>query len=849
MNLRLFLRLLWREARGARARLAFVLACLSVGVAAVVGVAALVDAVELGIRARSRELLGGDLAIESRAPLPELDAILARELGKTPYARVDMSILSTMVRGERGHSRLAELKALDTSRGAFPLAGKLELSPPQPLAALLDDASVLVAPAILEEQGLHVGDALYVGGQRLIVRGAIVREPDPLTFSFAFGPRVLLTQAALERTSLLGRGHRARYRAVLRLPAETSHAELVRLSKALERAIPGGGTYVRVETHADAQPALRDTLERVQRYLSLLALLSLLIASVGVAQIVSTWLTQAKPQTAILRCLGFTPREVSIVYLGHVALLALLGSLLGAVFGAGLPALVARIYPELVPHELALRVPWGAVLRGCALGVGVSLVFSLPALSSVYAVSPARVLRAEATPLPVPRSVRLLAGASLLGGILLSAFAQAPQPLLAAGFAGGVTLTAALLWLGARGLLWSIGRLPRARLSPLVWQGAAALARPGAGAAGSIVALGMGSLAVLGIALVQGVLGREIGSALPAEAPSVFMVDVQPDQWTGVERALADAGAAHIQNVPVVMARLSAVDGRSVDELVRERGGRSDERANWVLTREQRVTSLAALPDSNHLVSGALWSKPGTPELSVEVDFARDIGVGLGSRLRFDVQGVPVEFEVTSLRKVEWRSFAVNFFLVAEPGTLDAAPQLRLAAARVPPRAEQELQDRLAVTYPNITLLRVRELLDRAAAIVAQLSLAVRLLGGFAAVTGLIILAGAVAASQLRRAREAALLKVLGLTRIQVAGMFALEYALAGAVAGAIAAAGAYALAWAFTKGVLDLASTPSLAACGAGWAITVVLSVLAGLAASVRALQSPPIAVFREQG
>jgi putative ABC transport system permease protein len=388
-------------------------------------------------------------------------------------------------------------------------------------------------------------------------------------------------------------------------------------------------------------------------------------------------------------------------------------------------------------------------------------------------------------------------------------------------------------------------------LPALVWQAAAALARPGAGAAGSIVALGMGSLAVLGISLIQGVLGREIIGALPPDAPSVFMIDVQPDQWQGVERALADAGAAHVQNVPVVMARLSAVDGRTVDQLVQERAADSGERerASWVLTREQRVTSLRALPDSNRLVAGALWSKPGTPELSVEVDFARDLGAKLGSRLRFDIQGVPVEFEVTSLRKVEWRSFSVNFFLVAEPGTLDDAPQFVLAAARVPAAAEQRLQDDLALRYPNITLLRVRELLERAAAIVAQISLAVRLLGGFAALTGIIILAGAVAASQLRRAREAALLKVLGLTRLQVAGMFALEYALTGAVAGAIAVVGAYVLALLFTRGVLELLSTPSLAACFAGWLITVALSVLAGLAASVRALQSPPLAVFRQQG
>jgi putative ABC transport system permease protein len=847
--------MLWRESRGARGRLFFFGACVAVGVAAVVGVAALIDTVELGIRMRSRELLGGDLAVESRTPLPDLVPLLPADLQSPRPAQVALTILPTMVRGERGPSRLAELKAVDRSQGEFPLAGTLTLEPARPLGELLDDHSVLVARALLEDTRLAVGDDLLVGGERFRIRGVIVQEPDPLTFSFAFGPRVLMTEAGLARAKLLGEGQRLKHRTLLRLPGSLSPDRLAEVARALSARIPGGGTYVKVETHADAQPALRNTLDRVNRYLGLVALLSLLIASVGVAQIVSTWLTQATPQTAILRCLGLRPREILWLYLSHVVLLALLGSVVGSIVGATLPALVATAYPELAPPELVHAIPWGAMLRGWAMGVGVALVFSLLPLTAIWQVSPARVLRAEAAPLPVPIGVRIFAASCLLGGVIAAAFAQSSRWREALGFAAGVSLLTVALWLGARGLLWAVGRLPRSRLPPLVWQGAAALARPGAGAVGSIVALGMGSLVVLGITLIQGVLAREIVTALPDDAPSVFLLDIQPDQWPEVERITRAAGGTHIQGVPVVMARLSALDGRTVDQLVKERTPANEkstendrERARWVLTREQRVTSLQTLADNNRIVEGQLWHKPGVNEVSLEVDFARDLGAKLGSVLRFDVQGVPVEFEVTSLRTVEWRSFSVNFFLVAEPGTLDDAPQFLLGAARVPPAAEQALQDRLSAFGPNVTILRVQELLARAASLLEQVALAVRLLGGFAAATGLIILAGSVASSQLRRAREAALLKALGLTRARVAALFAVEYALGGAVAGAIAAVGAYGLALGFTRGVLELTSSPSLAVCMAGWGGTIVLSVAAGLLASAHALRVPPLAVFRQQ-
>ena len=861
MSPALFFRTMARQSRGARGRLAFFVACVSVGVAAVVGVAGIVDTVELGIRTRSRELLGGDLSIESRQPLADLDEHLPAEVRAAP--RVSITTLPTMVRTDKGSSRLVELKAIDASRGAFPLAGELITAPRGPVASLLDDRSVLIAPAIAEGEGVGAGDTLHIGGKAFRIAGVIEREPEPLTFSFVFGPRVLMTRAALASTDLIGVGNRVRYKEVLALPPSYAGATLARLQDTLEKSIPGGGSYVRVETHEDAQPALRRTLERVQSYLGMVALLSLLIASVGVAQITSAWVAQAAPQTAILRCLGMRPREVLLLYLGHVLLLALIGSAIGGLAGATLPSLVLAAYPELAPAELIGTVPLAALARGVLLGVGVALVFSVPPLTAVWQVSPARVLRAEVAPLPVPRLVRALSAVVLAAGIVLAALTQTRDLELALSFAGGVTVLAGLLWLLARGLLLAVGRLPRARLPVAIWQGAAALARPSAGTTGSIVALGLGTLVVLGITLIEGVLAREVATAVPKDAPSVFFADVQPDQWPEVERVVVKEGGAHIQSVPVVMARLRAVGGRTVEQLIAERerseghraagaGGdraRDEERPRQMLTREQRITTLETLSPSNTIVAGELWGKDGVAnEISVEEDYARDLGATLGSVLTFDVQGVPLDFVVTSLRKVDWRSFSVNFFLVAEPGgPLEDAPRFMLGAARMPASTEQRMQNELAERFPNVTVLRVQPMIDRATELLSQVALAVRLLGAFAAVTGLVILAGAVASSQLRRAREAALLKALGLTRARVASLFAVEYALAGAVAATLATFGAYALVALFTRNVLELTTLPSWSASAIGWLVIVALSIVAGLLASARALRSPPLAVFRE--
>jgi putative ABC transport system permease protein len=316
-----------------------------------------------------------------------------------------------------------------------------------------------------------------------------------------------------------------------------------------------------------------------------------------------------------------------------------------------------------------------------------------------------------------------------------------------------------------------------------------------------------------------------------------------------------------VDSVPVIMARVSAIDGRTVEQLAAEAEARrrrqekeepdGEDRQGarrWALTREQRLTYMQELPADNRLVAGKLWRDPARAEVSVEKEFADDLGLRLGSTVRFDVQGVPLELTVTSLRTVDWQTFGINFFLVVEPGVLEKAPQLRLAATRLPRGSEQGVQDALAAAYPNVTLIRVREVLEKIAGVLERIGVGIRFLGGFTVLAGIAILGGAVSAGSARRGREVALLKTLGMTRPGVAGAFAVEYALIGLVAGLIGAAGATVLAYmVVTRGFeLEWALQPWPVAAALGGAV--VLAVGAGLAASARALERRPIEVLRAE-
>ncbi len=849
MTLRSWIVFAARESRGSAGRLLFFAACLSVGVAAIVAVAGLSRALDTAIQSQARQLLAADLSVTSRRQIPAetLAAVASIPGARTAEVRELPGIVSVPVpdRSAPGASLLCELKAVEPG---YPFYGEVESAPATPLEGLLAEDRVLVGPELLVRLELDVGDRLRVGEAIFTIAGTVTREPDRLGVSFTLGPRVMLSLEALERTGLQGLGSRVESRLLVRLPDGTSAEEVGR--RAIEvREANTEPQFVRIETYAEAQPSLRDGLARSAKFLGLIALLSLLVGGIGVAQAVRAWLAGRLDAIATLRALGARPREVFRLYLGQTVALALVGSTAGAVLGA----LAARLAPTFLAGILSVDVAVGwqplAMLRGIALGVGVAVLFGLRPLLEVLRVPPVRVMRIDADPLPMNRWIGVAVSLVLVLGIAAAATLQSGSAIRGAQFALGLVVATLLLAAGVRLVIYLVGRTRRDLGSVSLRHGLAALARPGAGTLGAVVALGLGVLTVLGMYLVQDRLTAQLDAELPDEAPTAFLIDIQPDQWDGVRGELEAAGSESIESVEVVIGRLRSVGGATVAELLEGDGAGEDEgHRRWVLTREQRMTTMLELPEGNRVVDGELWSVADRAEISIERDFAEDLGAELGDTIVFDIQGVPLELLVSSIRTVEWQRFSINFFLVVEPGVLDNAPRFRVATARIPEENERPVQDRVAAAYPNVTVLRVREVLQKVVSILQQVGFGVRLLGSFTVLAGIAILAGAVSAGAVRRAREVALYKTLGMTRLQVVTTLAVEYALIGLVAGTIGATGGVALAWAASRYSFEVPWAWSPGTYLLAVLVSVVLTVVAGLAASLRALTVRPVTVLREQ-
>jgi len=346
-----------RETRRASGRMSLFIACIAIGVAAVVVVAGLSDGVTDGVRAEGRRLMAADVTVEARRPMPAVIQDILEDF-HLPVKRADLIEFVSIVLGDNGQSLLTEVKVVEE---AYPFYGRLVLEPDQPLAQLLAEDAVVVAPELLARAGLRVGDRLTVGGETYRIAGVVNQEPDKLTISFSMGPRVFMSHAGLSRTKLTDRGARVEYRTLLKLPDDASAADATALKAHLETRLPDSQHY-RVNMFTEAQPALRRGFDRIGRYLGLVGLLSLLASVAGVIS--------------------------------------------GALMLWMLPVLAGSALPA------ELMDPWQpmAMLRGLGLGLGVAMLFALPLLLGLQRVPPVRVLRRDVEPDSASRLTNVLAG-------------------------------------------------------------------------------------------------------------------------------------------------------------------------------------------------------------------------------------------------------------------------------------------------------------------------------------------------------------------------------------------------------------------------------------------------------
>ena len=831
-----------RETRAGWRHAVTLLTCVALGVASLVSVGSLAAELQRTLAREAKTLLGGDVEVRAPRAVPASVTDALERLRMAGALTVHIRTLVGMARSVDGASQLVEVKAV---AGRYPLYGRLETRPVRPLAELLSGDGALVEDALMTRLGLRVGDRFALGDVTVSVRGVLVKEPDRPTTLVNLGPRVLIDTATLDRTGLVTFGSRVRHRWLLRLPGTLTPAQ-ARATLAAAAEDPS----IRVSAYDEAQPGLKKFLDQLRVYLGLVGMVTLLVGGVGVAASMATFMRRRRPVVAILKCLGAESRLLLVTYVVQTGLIGLAGGLLGMVIGVALlPALVA-VTRGIVPFAITGEPDPATMARGVAMAVAVTLLCALWPLLRVRDVRPAEVLREEVAPRQRGRRPWLVAMAIATALAALATW-QAGSWKIGGIFVGAALVALVLLALLGRGLVTVARALPRR--GALAWRhGLAGLLRPGGQVAGIVVALGVGVMLLEAVALLEGSLDARLDYERRRETPSFFFVDVQPDQVGEFDRVVRERSGVTPRLMSVVRARLAAVGDQPVTrELVDRRRAERPGDEPFFFVREYALTTAETPSEGDRIVAGRWWTPEEArahPRVSVEEEMARSLGVTVGSTLAFDVQGVRVDAEVTSIRHVDWQSFTMNFFAILSQGALDGAPATWVATARVPAELETRLQDEVVQAFPNVTALPVRDVLERVSGLLAQIAFAIRAIASFSIGAGLVVMVAALAATRAQRLYESVILRTLGATRAAVARAFAVEYACLGAVAGLGGTALAALIAWVVLRYLMDTPSDFSPLTLVAGVALTVLLSIAVGFLTTWRLLGQKPLPVLRRE-
>jgi len=790
---------------------------LALAVASVTSVGFFADRVGRALARDAHQLLGADLVLVADHPWKK-QVIEKISASGAKHAQA-LSFVSMALRGDA--SQLAGVKAV--SQG-YPLRGRLRIAPapgaPDAEAqGIPPPGSVWVDERLVTDLGTGVGQKLRLGRQELEVAAVITLEPERSAGFFNFAPRVLLNLADVPATGLVQPGSRVSYFEY----AAGSPEVVSRLQDELKKDL---GRGERIETLETGRPEIRAAVERAQRFLGLTALLAAVLAGVAIALATRRFVERHLDGVAVMRCLGATQPRLLRLYAAEFAMLGAIACLLGAALGYLAQAGLGAALEGVLRADLPLATPWPA-LQGALVGVALLLGFALPPLVQLKNVPALRVMRRE---LGSPGAG---AAASYAGGfVTLCALLvwQAGDSRLGAYVVGGFAVALVVFFVAAFLALKSLSRLRFAR----------DLRRHLRANAVQTAALALGLTALLLLTFTRNDLVDAWRRSAPQDAPNRFLIGLQPDQVSPMKLFLAGKGISVPDIYPMVRGRLVAVNGTPVSE-----ADYDDERARRLVEREFNLSYVDELPSHNAIAAGR-WLDPGKAELSVEEGVAGRLGWKLGDELTFAVAGERFGARITSLRRLRWDSMKVNFFVIAPAKLLERFPASFISALRIEPGREAVVGE-LARRFPNVTVLDVGAMLREAQRLVDQLVHAVQFIFLFALAAGLLVLYCALGATEDERRREAAMMRVLGASRRQVARRSRAEFLAMGLVGGVLAALGAALIGELLARRVfeIDLPINAALWISGplAGLAL---LSLNAWLSAR-KVLAAPPALTLRD--
>lgn len=818
--------------------LRLLLVCIFLGTAALAAIGTLTAAIEQELASSGQELLGGDVEVEvwQRDLRPEEREALAE------YGEVSSGFRLQAMASTPAAAAPIELKAVDAK---WPMFGTLVLTDGRTVGAPKGNDAWIAATAI-ERLGIKVGQTFKVGTVTLRAAGVIKDEPDRLSEGFQLGPTVIVAQGVPAAAGLLQPGalYQSKHRIAFSSPARDPEAT----EEALTKAFPNAGFDTR--TRDRASPGAERFVRQMSDFLTLVGLAALVIAGIGIAGGVSSYLDQRRSSIATLKVLGATSGDIVRIFAIQIGVAALVGSLAGLAVGVLVTPLLAQALQGLLPVGSGFIIAPAPLALAAAYGLLVAFAFAAAPLLRARTFPAMALMRSGVVPLARDRRA-LIATALGLAAICALALLTTAQPMLSGGFligaGGALVLLAGLGW----GIQSLARRLPRPR-NPLLRSALSNLHRPGAPTGALVTALGFGLAAFVLLAAVQSAIDGNIQQRVPQEAPDYFVLDVPRDKEPRLfELVQADFPKAGIRTVPTMRGAVLAYGPK--DKMVRVADLKELPEGAWGLRGERGLTYADTIPQGNRVVAGEWWSPfhKGEPLVSIDVELAKAAGLKVGDYITVGILGVERTARIANLREIDWESMGFNFILVFSRNAISDAPHNLVASIDLPDDAPQAAKGRLlrglVKELPSSSVIEVGGLLTEARTILEQVSLATLAAAGVTVLAGLAVLMGAIAAARAARTYDTVMLRVLGASRRQILLLQLAEYGLLASVLALVALALGGGLAWVVITQLFEFDWLPDWGQVLSVLGLGVGLVLAFALAGSLPLLRAKPARALRE--
>ena len=833
------LRISQRELRGGVRGFRVFIACLALGVAVIAGIGSVASSLIAGLEEDGAILLGGDIALRTtHRDISQEQRNWLRENGRV--SRV--VYFRSMARGTKNSKRaLVELKLVDKT---YPLYGALKVNGGNKPDSLFSKVNgiwgIVCDSALLVRLGIKVGDTISIGESRYEIRGTIRQEPDRISgrAGLQIGPRLIGSADSIKDTTLVQRGSLVWY--FYRVRIETNKSLSAWRNK-LNKAFPDAQWIL--QDRRNASPTIKQFIDRTTLFMTLVGLTTLLIGGIGISNAVRNFLFGKIRTIATLKCIGASVGIVFSAYLIQVMVMAVIGIIIGLVLGAFIPLAVANIFDELLPIVARFNIYWEPLALASGFGILTALGFCIWPIARACDLPASALFRHTGSGIKgMPRWPFVLITFVLLVILIFIAIESANSKPIAMWFISGAA-AAIILFAGAGVLIKQSAKLWAKTGSFALRLALANMHRPGSQTGNIILSLGLGLTVLVALALIEKNLSNQINEEMPKTAPEYFFIDIQNTQIEKFQNTIQGIrGVREMRTTPMLRGRITRVNGKPA------KGLDYPENSRWLLRGDRGVTWATSMPKGEKLIAGKWWSADynGPPLVSLAANAAEALSLNPGDTITTNILGRNITATIANLRDVQWRSLRMNFIFIYSPGLLENAPQTHLATVHTDPSRESVIEEIVGSKFPNVTAIRVRDVLETVNEFISNLGLAIRLTAGVAIVAGTLVLAGAIMSGHRRRVYDSIVLKVLGATRKRVIGTLLLEYVLLGMTTAVIASVFGSIAAWGVTTHVMQLKFSFDLGTVTTTSVIAVLLSVFFGLYGIWRALGQKPAPVLR---